>query len=215
MFSQASIICNVHNTRMIFDNTLAIIPARAGSKRLPHKNTITVGGIPLVARTIRTAKNAGLSKIVVTTDDYEVKEIAEFEEVMVIPRPLELATDEARSEDAILHAMDYAEREFNCDYTSICVLQPTSPLLKSETLKKAIEIFHNNELTSLVAVNPLYQPAGAFYCATKEVFKHHKSFWVEDMSVFVLNSKESLDVDYNYQWAISNAVNGGHIYYNL
>lgn len=199
---------------MNFNNILGIVPARKNSKRLPHKNTQPVGGIPLVKRTILTAKSAGLSKIIVTTDDSEVKEIALKENIVVVDRPSELATDDARGEDAFLHAMEYVDNELNWDYDTICALQVTSPLLKSETLKKALETFYNEKLTSLVAVNStsFFKPCGAFYCIKKATFLKEKTFWIDDLAVFPLNAQETIDVDHLWDWAISNAVANGRIF---
>lgn len=198
----------------MFNNTLVIIPARKGSKRLPHKNTLTVGGIPLVKRAIDTAKSAGLTKIVVTTDDPKVKEIALKEDVVVIDRPEELATDTAQTEDAILHAIDYVVKNLNWDFNSICLLQVTSPLLRPETLQNAIETFYKENLSSLVAVNSMafFKPTGAFYISTKASYLKHKTFWVEDMAVFSLNAQETIDIDYAWDLAIANAVANGRTY---
>lgn len=199
---------------MEFNTILAIIPARGGSKRLPHKNTQPVGGIPLAQRTILTAKSAGLTKIVVTTDDPKVKEIALKEDVVVVDRPSELATDNAQGEYAFLHAMEYVENKLNWNYDTICALQVTSPLLKPETLKKALEVFYKEKLTSLVAVNSMgfFKPCGAFYISTKKSFKKEKTFWVDDIAVFPLDAQETIDVDYKWDLKIANAVAKGRIF---
>lgn len=201
---------------------MVVIPARAGSKRLPHKNVLPVGGIPMSQRTIQIAKAAGLneaktapylkSQIIVTTDDIRVKEIAIIENVEFINRPTKLATDRARSEDAVIHAIEYVDSVFpNNKFDTICMLQTTSPCLKPFTLQIALEEYENRKATALVAVNPAYDPCGAFYIIDKKTFLNKKTFWVKDMGVFVLSYEEAIDVDYAWDWAIANAVKLGKV----
>lgn len=71
--------------------TIAIIPARGGSKRLPNKNTLLLGGIPLLAHSINFAKENKIDKIVVSTDDASIKEIALQYGAEVLDRPAALA----------------------------------------------------------------------------------------------------------------------------
>ena len=206
-----------------FKNVLVVIPARTGSKRLPHKNVLPVGGIPMSQRTIQMAKAAGLneaktspylkSQIIVTTDDPHVKKIAIIEKVECIDRPAKLATDRARSEDAVIHAIQYVDDIFpNNKFDTICMLQPTSPCLKPSTLQCALEEYRNKKATVLVSVNPTYKPCGAFYLIDKETFLKKKTFWVKDMSIYVVSYEASCDVDHAWDWAIANAIDGGRIY---
>lgn len=206
-----------------FKNVLVVIPARTGSKRLPHKNVLPVGGIPMSQRTIQIAKAAGLneaktapylmSQIIVTTDDPHVKKLAIIEKVECIDRPAKLATDRARSEDAVIHAIGYVDSLFpNNKFDTICMLQVTSPCLKPSTLQRALEEYRNKKATVLVSVNPAYNPCGAFYIFNKETFLKKKTFWVKDMGIYVVSREESCDVDYAWNWAIANAIEGGRIY---
>ena len=205
-----------------FTNVLVVIPARAGSKRLPHKNVLPVGGIPLSQRTIQIAKAAGLneaktapylkSQIIVTTDDPSVKKLAIIEKIECIDRPAKLATDRARSEDAAIHAIEYVDSVFpNNKFDTICMLQTTSPCLKPSTLRHALVEYRKNKATALVAVNSAYNPCGAFYLIDKEAFLKKKTFWVKDMGIYVVSREESCDVDYAWDWAIANAIEGGRI----
>ncbi|MBI2936087.1 MAG: NTP transferase domain-containing protein, partial [Chloroflexi bacterium] len=83
---------------------LAIIPARGGSKRLPRKNLLLLGGKPLVAHTIEHALQASsVQRTIVSTEDAEIATVAERFGAQVILRPPELASDTATSESALLH----------------------------------------------------------------------------------------------------------------
>lgn len=114
---------------------LAIIPARGGSKSLPRKNVLPLGGIPLIAHTIRAAKGSSLvTRVVVSTEDVEISMIARRFGAEVVDRPAELAGDEATSESALLHAVDLLEAEEGYRPDILCFLQCTSPLTSPEDI---------------------------------------------------------------------------------
>lgn len=86
---------------------VAIIPARGGSQGLPGKNVARVGGVPLVARAVHAALAAErIARVVVTTDDDEIADVARGAGAEVVVRPAELAGATASSESAVLHALE-------------------------------------------------------------------------------------------------------------
>jgi CMP-N,N'-diacetyllegionaminic acid synthase len=90
---------------------LAVIPARGGSKGIPRKNVLPIGGKPLIAYTLEDAIAAkSLDCVVVTTDDEEIAAVARSAGVQVVMRPAEYATDEAPIELALRHAVEDVER---------------------------------------------------------------------------------------------------------
>ena len=114
----------------------AIIPARGGSSRLPGKNLLPLSGRPLLCWSIDTAHDAAtIQRVVVTTDDEEIAEVALHADVSVIMRPPELAEPEARSMEAVLHA---AEEMGLSDDNVIAVLRPTSPLRSVEDVDRCV-----------------------------------------------------------------------------
>ncbi|MBX9268139.1 cytidylyltransferase domain-containing protein [Chromobacterium violaceum] len=129
---------------MIDDKSvLAIVPARGGSKGLPGKNKRPLQGKPLVAWPIGAALgSACVDKVVCTTDDAEIRDIAlAYGAQVPFLRPAHLASDSASSIDAILHAVDYlAERGEHYDY--VVVLEPTSPLTTSADVDAALRTLH-------------------------------------------------------------------------
>ena len=146
-------------------NLLAVIPARGGSKRLPRKNLLELGGKPLISWTIESALKSGcFSNVLVSTDDQQISDIARNCGAFV-PwlRPQELATDDASSIDVVLHAADWYEREVQC-ITGIMLLQPTSPFRSVETIRQACEVFFNcNTMDPVVSVSPaINHPAWTF-----------------------------------------------------
>lgn len=134
------------NTKKI----VAIITARGGSKGLPRKNVLDLNGKPLIAHTIDAAKESQVfDKIVVTTDDKEIKEISLKFGAEVIDRPAELATDMASSIDVLVHAL----RELSVEeFTHFVLLQPTSPLRNREHIREAMDIYNRSNGKSLVSV---------------------------------------------------------------
>ena len=123
---------------------IAIIPARAGSKGLPGKNTALIKGKSLVQLAIESALSIPeITRVVVTSDDISVQKISNDLGAEVIVRPAELAQDNSPIESAILHAL----AELNLDPTStdvLTVIQPTSPLRDKQLLATSISNFIKN-----------------------------------------------------------------------
>jgi N-acylneuraminate cytidylyltransferase len=123
---------------------IAIIPARAGSKGLPGKNTALIEGKSLVQLAIESALSIPeITRVVVTSDDVSVQKIASDLGAEVVVRPAGLAQDNSPIESAILHAL----AELNLDPTStdvLTVIQPTSPLRDKQLLATSISNFIKN-----------------------------------------------------------------------
>lgn len=128
---------------------IGIIPARGGSKGLPHKNIKTIAGKQLIGYTIESAlKSAMLSRVIVSTDDGRIAEISRKYGVEVIDRPTELAKDETPTVDVILHVFKILKSE----NVVIVLLQPTSPLRNVQDIDESIKLFLKNDCESVVSV---------------------------------------------------------------
>ena len=132
---------------------LAIIPARGGSKRLPGKNILKLIDKPLIAWTIDAAmKSEYIDDVVVTTDNEEVARIAKIYGASVpFMRPVELATDEAKSIDVVIHAIQCL-KSMNSEFDYIVLLQPTSPLRNEYHIDRAIEHIVEKNVDSVISV---------------------------------------------------------------
>jgi CMP-N-acetylneuraminic acid synthetase len=132
---------------------LGIIPARGGSKGIPKKNIKLLGGKPLLHYTIEVAKASKLlSKVILSSDDPEIIEVAEKAGIEVpFIRPENLAQDDTPSLAVIKHALDFFKNK-NEEFDAICLLQVTSPFRDEEIIDKAIEKFKNEELDCLISV---------------------------------------------------------------
>lgn len=134
---------------------IGLIPARGGSKGIPHKNIYDLNGKPLIAYSIEAglrAKDAGyLDRVVVSTDDEEIAQISsDFGAEVPFIRPAELAADKSKSVDCMIHAVQfYKERDIEFD--TMVLLQPTSPLRTVEDIINAINIYENEKVESLIS----------------------------------------------------------------
>lgn len=136
--------------------TIAIIPARGVSKRLPNKNTMLLGGIPLLAHSILFAKkHSFIDEVYVTTNDENIKLIALQFGAKVINRPENLSGDFEPTVSALKHVLENIEEVEN-----IVLLQPTNPLRPENLLNEAFEIFINNNYDSLFTVSQNHQKFG-------------------------------------------------------
>lgn len=141
--------------------TLYVIPARGGSKGIPHKNIKPLCGIPLIGYAINTARElADDSDICLTTDDPEIAAVAE-ELGLKVPflRPAELATDKSGTYEVLLHALDFYKSK-GIDYDTIVLLQPTSPMRNADDVRNALKLY-SPDIDMVVTVkeassNPYY-----------------------------------------------------------
>jgi len=132
-------------------NVAGIILARGGSKRLPRKNVKLLCGKPLIAHTIEAAQQSKyINKIVLSTEDAEIKKVALEFGSEVIDRPMELATDEIKSAPCLVHAVDELEKNgYKPDV--VMLLQATSPnkdgALIDSVIEKLINSHHDSVFT--------------------------------------------------------------------
>jgi N-acylneuraminate cytidylyltransferase len=134
-------------------DVLAIIPARGGSKGVPGKNLRPIHGLPLIAWSIRQARDAGLERVVVSTDDADIAAVARDHGADVpFLRPAELASDTAATEPVMAHAVRWYEEQSE-RFDAVLLLQPTSPLRLPETIPAALAQFAAGGADSLLGVN--------------------------------------------------------------
>ncbi len=211
---------------------LVVIPARGGSKGIPRKNIRMMNDKPLIDHTINHAKSSEyIDNVVVSTDDDEIKFIAEKFGADVIKRSKELAEDNVPLDPVIYDATIKQEEKFNTVYDFVITLQPTSPLLKTSTLNKAIEKLcegndtvisvvddrhlswgydkENDEFYPLYSkrVNRQYLPkqyreTGSIF-ATKREFLKEDSRLGEKIDLIPVSPHESIDIDNYEDWWVA------------
>ncbi|HET6582799.1 MAG TPA: NTP transferase domain-containing protein, partial [Nannocystaceae bacterium] len=132
--------------------TVALIPARGGSKGIPRKNLQPLAGRPLVVHSIAQARAcAGIDRVFVSTDDDEIADVAARAGAEIVRRPPELAGDTASTESAIEHALA-AWRADGLEPTRIVLLQATSPFRTGDQLARALARFDAVGCDSMLSV---------------------------------------------------------------
>lgn len=199
---------------MPFDDVLVIIPVRKGSKRLPGKNKVIFAGKPLWLNSVHIAKEAGIKKIVVSTDDNEI--IDHFVEgVNFLKRSEKAASDEATQDDVIIevvHQLTQQGIKYK-EYKTICVLHATSPLLKPTTLTHALHRFQDESMRCLIAYNQDYKPCGAFYIFRQAEFAFYGNsvYGIDDLHIYILPPEQAIDIDNIWDWRAAQAVKSGRV----
>ena len=138
--------------------TIAIIPARGGSKRLPNKNILMLGNYPLLVYSIlfAQANNEIIDEVYVSTDDAEIKEIVLRYGAKVIDRPLAISGDFEPTITTVKHVL----QSVNHDIENVVLLQPTNPLRPKKILKECFEKFQETQADSLFTVSQNYNKLG-------------------------------------------------------
>lgn len=146
--------------------TLVIIPARGGSKGIPHKNIKPLAGKPLIYYTIDVARQIVPDEdICVSTDDLEIIKCVEDYGLRVpFVRPQELASDTAGTYEVLLHALDFFEKKGKI-YDTVILLQNTSPFRTGEHVKEAINLYSDN-IDMVVSVKEC--SANPYYCVFED-----------------------------------------------
>lgn len=131
-----------------------MIPARAGSKGVPGKNTALVAGKPLIVWTIEAALGSGcLDRILVSTDGAEIAAIARDAGAETpFHRPAELARDDTPTTDVVFHAAAWLEEHQGYQPTAVMVLQPTTPLRTAEDIMAGLKLLDDRQADSVVGI---------------------------------------------------------------
>jgi len=182
-------------------NILYVIPARGGSKGIPHKNIKKLNGKPLIHYSIEVALALTTSEnICVTTDDEEICRVAGNAGVKIpFRRPSELATDTASMHDVLNHAISHYEKSGKI-YDVVVLLQPTSPFRTREDIELALSVYQSN-LDMVMSVmetkaNPYYvlfeETDGFLYKSKEGNFQTRQNapkVYQANGSVYVINVK--------------------------
>ncbi len=206
---------------------LALVPLRGGSKSIPKKNIKEIAGKSLCAWVLEAACEAKVfDKVVVSTDSEEIAGVVSTLglDVEILQRPEHLATDEASTEEVMLHAMEHYE----CD--TLTTIQATSPLVTAEDFVKAFEKFNSDDLDSLLTATKVkrffwnpdgtpinYEPAnrprrqdfqgvymenGSFYIAKRKILEKFKCRLGGKIGIYEMAPETATEIDDPEDWAV-------------
>lgn len=206
---------------------LLLIPARGGSKSIPRKNLAALGGRPLIEWAIAAALAAKIpADVAVSSDDTEILDVASHAGISrLIHRPAALATDEATSVAAALHALDTLEKT----YSVVALVQPTSPFVHAADIDGCIALGLQDSPCSAATVarsasSPYWsyrvdesgrlQPVtegkrprrrqdapttfhlnGAVFVASREFLELHGDFVAPGTRAYIMPDERSIDID--------------------
>lgn len=168
---------------------LAIIPARAGSKRVINKNIRDLCGLPLIGWTLKDLHSSKyIDHAYVSTDSLEIQKVAENFSIDCNPlRPLELASDVATSFDVVLDIINNKKPDFDI----IILLQPTSPLRTLKDIDASLELFASLDANSVTSV--CETESHPSWCASLPADRNMKEM-IKNLLV-----KRSQDLETNYK----------------
>lgn len=172
--------------------TVAVIPARGGSKRIPRKNIKPFHGKPLIAYSIQTAIASNLfDKIIVTTDDEEIAEVAKAygAEVPFI-RPREFSDDFTGTADVVTHALQWL-KDHGEEFDYACTIYATAPLLQGQYLIEGFEKLKNSDAVNAFSCTSMPFPIQRTFKITENA--RCEMFWPENVA------KRSQDLEEAYQ----------------
>jgi CMP-N-acetylneuraminic acid synthetase len=134
-------------------DVLGVIAARGGSKRVPRKNIREVNGKPLLAFAIRDGEAAdAVDRVIVSTEDDEIKSIAnEWGAETPFTRPQKFATDDATTNDVVLHALDWFE-ERGKTFTDVCSIPVTTPFREPGDIDETIDLLRRTGAKSAMGI---------------------------------------------------------------
>jgi len=212
---------------------LGIIPARGGSKSIPLKNIKLLNGKPLIEYTIETALGTKLfDRIVVSTDHEEIMSVcAKYSDIDIIKRPSNLATDDARTEGALIHVCDVLKKRDSFVPEIVMTLEPTSPLRSKKTIERCLQIFEKSDADSVIGVvetracygkivndkfqflfpnqprrrqdrDPLYKESSTIYATKLSVLKERKSVFGDFLVPLVISLYEAMDVNDEFDFQL-------------
>ena len=181
-------------------NTLGVIPARGGSKRIPRKNILPLNGVPMIGYTIEACKQSHLlTDWIVSTDDSEIAEIAQkLGANLPFIRPHSISDDNTRNIDVLIHALEFMEELKQVRYDIIVLLQPTSPIRNPEHIDEAIRILSHSSLMTLASVKGPYfkrdpnlkkiNSEGYLvdYCTPVSKIPSERAFYIYNASIYAM-----------------------------
>ena len=149
-------------------DSIAIIPARKGSKRIPAKNIKLFYGKPIIYYAIKKAKESGLfSKIIVSTDSKKIANISKkFGASVEFLRPKYLSNDKVGTTEVVSHAVKYLKKNFFF-YDYVCCIYPATPLINLKKFKNCYKILKRNKFDYVFPISKYHKTNNTYLLLNK------------------------------------------------
>lgn len=139
-------------------NIVAVIPARGGSKGIPRKNIQLVAGKPLIVHTIEQALLSSLvTETIVSTDDVDIAAVSAAAGATIVYRPSDISGDQASSESALVHAIEWLRKMRPSEPDLVVFLQCTSPIRRPGDIDGAVQTLLDKQADSVLSVSPSHR----------------------------------------------------------
>ena len=191
---------------------IAIIPARAGSKRIKNKNIKNFLGKPIISYVIKEAiKSKIFDDIVVSTDSSEIKKIAENNGAKVyFKRPNNLSTDKIKTQNVIIHCLDWFKKK-NILIDNVCCIYPTAIFTQASDLQKSFNLIKNKKWSFVISSQKYStQIERAFRMINNKIL-------LVDKKKFLMNSQNLKDFYYDagqFYWGTAKSWYSKNMIYN-
>jgi CMP-N,N'-diacetyllegionaminic acid synthase len=180
----------------------AVIPARGGSKGILRKNMRSLAGKPLITYTIDAAQASQLlGRVVVSTEDREIADLAAERSCEVLHRPNELAQDETPMVPVIRHAINTLAETDNYEPEITLILQPTAPLRRAEHIDAALRLLLDSNAGSVVSVCPVpghFNPEWQFLISPQGLLQTYSGQMLSE----IRTRRQELPITYSRNGAI-------------
>ena len=210
-------------------NILVVIPARGGSKGIPRKNLRLLNGKPLIYYSIKNALNSKyITDVYVSSEDDEILMLSQKFGAKIHKRDISIADDKTTLDPVIFNAYKYAKNKENKEYELIITMQPTSPLLKVDSINKAIEkMIKNKNIDTIISakddthlswrfenekflanykkrvnrqyLTPTFTETGGFLITKKNIISENNRIG-KRVDLSILKNGEEIDIDTYEDW---------------
>lgn len=180
--------------------SVAIIPARGGSKRIPRKNIKLFNGEPLIAYSIRTALESGLfARVIVSTDDEEIADVARSCGAEVpFMRPKALSDDYTGSFDVVAHALEWLKKRGEV-FEFVCMIYATAPFLKQRFLLEGYEKLKHSDAVNAFSCTSMPFPIQRTFKLTDD--GRCEMFWPENFTARSQDLEEAYQDAGQFYWS--------------
>ncbi len=175
---------------------VCIIPARGGSRRIPRKNIKLFHGKPIIAYSIETAQKSGLfDRIIVSTDDLEIAEVAKQYGAEVMMRSEEMSQDEVGTQQVIGYVLNQIGI-----FKHACCLYPCAPLLDYRTLQRAYKSLVTSGSPYVFPVGNWLRDPGQFYFGQSDYFLAELPLNADGTHIIHIDANTDCDINLPEDW---------------